>query len=64
MLYRPAPSSSFRVRAALIVRKIAAGLASLAQRRADANYLDGLGEHGLRDLGLRRVETRDGARYY
>ncbi len=64
MLYRPAPLARLRIHTAFAVHAVGAALAALASRRADRAYIAGLNDAGLRDLGLRRVETRGYQRFY
>lgn len=62
MLYRqPRPFAVRIIRAALA--RIAGAAAEFHRVGTDSAYLDRLNEFALRDLGIRRIETRDG-RFY
>ena len=58
MLYhQPRTTPSTILRAG--VARIAGLLAEIHRTGADTAYLDGLNDHAIRDLGIRRVDTRD-----
>jgi len=58
MLYRQPRHSPAALARASIARVV--GLAvSLYRTNADTAHIDGLNDAALRDLGIRRIETRD-----
>ena len=62
MLYQqPHRSLAYRVRAWLA--RLGALAVALRRILADTAYIDGLNDAALRDLGIRRIETRDDRLY-
>ena len=62
MLYRPTrPSIASIVQIALA--RAVGFVAELHRIGTDKVYLDSLDEHALRDVGIRRIATRDGNVY-
>lgn len=57
MLYRTPRFSAARLIRSTVVR-LAGAIAQGSRTAADTSRLDGLPEHHLRDLGLRRYEDR------
>jgi len=62
MLYRPSRPSVASVLRAGFARVIGF-VAELHRIAADSAYLDTLDEDALRDVGIRRIATRDGHTY-
>jgi uncharacterized protein YjiS (DUF1127 family) len=62
MLYRqPRPFAARLISA--VLSRIVETVTSLRRTGADEAYLDALNGHALRDLGIRRVVTRDDTYY-
>ena len=59
MLYQTRKSSIARQLAARLLGAVVSALASLPKQFADTQYLEGLRESELEDLGLRRTPERD-----
>jgi hypothetical protein len=59
MLYQTRKTSTARRLAAGLLGLLASAFAALPKRFADTEYLEGLRESELEDLGLRRTPERD-----
>ena len=62
MLYRT-PRRSFTALLRATLARLGGALAQFHRTGVDTAYIDGLGDHQLRDLGLRRFTDRDETYY-
>ncbi|GLQ57162.1 hypothetical protein [Devosia nitrariae] len=58
MLYRQRRSSAASILRAVLARLVGL-VAELHRTGTDTAYLDRLSDHSLRDIGVRRIATRD-----
>jgi hypothetical protein len=62
MLYRAPRLSALRL-IRIVASRVIGALAEGRRTAADTSLLEGVPEHHLRDLGIRRIETRYGHFY-